>query len=191
MRSESCGVMCQSILARSSSQFTYQPPAEHGFDLALKLLRPNHAPLLDSLPNVRPLVCPHGSLYPDLIDLLTRFGMRPQSCIPGIFIEQGVGYPQRSPPITAPAICPWMLHHSCAHRIQFDIPAAHHQVLVSTDDRTFIPSLLQGPRALIGIVDIAHVPSPHTLHTAASVSRLPKLHEQVYMVSHQGVGIEP
>src|SRR5262245_6627704 len=131
-------MMCQSIFAWSSSQFTYQPPPEHGFDLALKLLRPNRAPLLGSLPNVRPLVCLHGSIHPGLIGLLSRFGMPPQSCIPWIFIEQGVGDPQRSPPITAPAIVPWVLHHPGAHRIQFDIPAAHHQVLVSTDDRTLI-----------------------------------------------------
>src|SRR5215475_10663731 len=104
MESGSRGVMSQSILAWSSSQFTYQPPPEHSFDLALKLLCPDHTPLLGSLPNVRPLVCPYGSIYPGLIGLLPRFGMRPQSYIPGIFIEQGVEDPQRSPPITAPAI---------------------------------------------------------------------------------------
>ena len=134
----------QTILARSSAQFTHQPPAEHRFDLALKLFRPDHAPLLGRLPDVRPLVGPHGGVHPRLVGLLPRCGMRPQPCIPWVCIEQGVGYPARSPSITTPAILPWMPHHPCSHWIQFDITAAHHHVLVPADDRTLLPSLPQG-----------------------------------------------
>ena len=60
-----------------------------------------------------------------------------------------------------------MLHHAGAYGIQFNIPATHHQVLVATDGRTLIPSFSQRAGALIGIVDIADVPSPHTLHKVA------------------------
>ena len=135
----------QSILTRPTSQCTPQPPPEHRFDLAPKWLRPDHACLLGGLPDVLPLVSPHGGVHPRLVGLLPRFGMGPQPCIPGVFIEQGVGDTSCSTSLTTPAVLPWMLYHPCAHGIQSDIPATHHQILVPTDDRTLVPSFPQGP----------------------------------------------
>jgi hypothetical protein len=101
--------------------------------------------------------------------------------------NQGVALAQCVRAIAGPAVASRIVHHACAHRVQFDVAIAVQQIAVAIHKAGLVPPLPQGSAAVVAVVYIAHVSAPERLHEPAHLPHCRGCQKQVHVVGHEDI----
>jgi hypothetical protein len=79
---------------------------------------------------------------------------------------------------------------ACAHRIQRDVPREHEKIHLAFDDDALEAALQQVPYPIMPAVEMLGICAVHRAHAARQI-RLWGLGEQMVVIAHEAIGIEP
>lgn len=105
--------------------------------------------------------------------------------------DERVRLPPGVPSVGRPAILVGCSDHAGGNWIHLDVAIAGKQVVIGIDQAGLVPALPQRAGAAIALVDIKHVISAHVLHQPGDRVLLLRSHQQMHMVGHEHVGVQP
>jgi len=117
--------------------------------------------------------------------------IRRQFLVAGIFVQQAVDLAQSVGGSAAPTIIPRRLDHSRRQRVPLYVAPAAEPVAFPLNDRTLETALPEMANIAVTPGVIMHVGTQQARHERRQVQGIGKLNQQVEVVGHQAIVIEP
>ena len=131
----------------------------------------------------------HGVQDHLAVGLLSRDRICGQAQIVGMRGQQRIVFSACQCAVAGPAVVARIGDHRGAQRIEFDVAMAMHEVVTFADQACLVAAFPQRAAAVVRVVDVANIPPSKRLECAGQGIRLPRRQQQVYVVSHQDVGV--
>lgn len=93
--------------------------------------------------------------------------------------------------ITRPRIVARPSNHPGTHRIEFDVTAARQKVRPRVHQTCLVAPFPQGARATVATIEQPGIVPRERMHQARQGSLLARRHQQVHVVAHQYIGMQP
>jgi len=110
--------------------------------------------------------------------------------VQGVIRNDAVGGAIRRMAVTRPSVLARRGHHLGTDRVQFDVARTGQEVVVAVDQGGPVAAFPERAGAVVGGVEILHVPPTHGLQDLGETLRLLRRHEQMEMVGHQHVSVD-
>jgi hypothetical protein len=91
--------------------------------------------------------------------------------------------------VTGPLVIPGIPHHSCFHRIQFNIPLALQEVALPIHEAGLEAPLPEGAGALIFVIKVLSVTLAEGLHEHGQRLIRLRRHQKMGVIAHQNPGM--
>jgi len=82
-------------------------------------------------------------------------------------------------------------HPRCPHGIELDIAIAAKQVRFRADEAGLVAAFPQRPAAAVSRIEGGYIRSPQVLHHACDSACGFRRNQQMHMVAHQHIGVDP
>lgn len=106
-----------------------------------------------------------------------------------MWAEQRVRLSERQGTVARPTVVARVGDHGRAQGIEFDVAVAVHQVVAAVHDAGFVAPFPECAGTVVGLIDVADVPSPERLQGPRDGACALRGEEQVHVVRHQHVGV--